>query len=263
MRVGLIQMSVEPDRRSANLSRALALVGEACESDPPSDLMVLPECCDLGPASPRALELAETVGGTIEESLAAKAREMGVYLVAGLTQAEGKILRSAAVLFDPDGDVLTRHRKICMEPEERPLYTPGDRLRIRRTLWGSVGVLIGSDLHAECMSQALSVMGAKVILAPCAWRCRSGREAHTLAEQKARIREFAERASLYVVAANSVGQSPPRDGQSEALLGGSLVVGPDGETLAEAPAGEEAIISCVLPLAVQERAAIRTEREVT
>ena len=104
MRVALLQIRVRTHSRSANLTHVLGQVVRAAEAVPAPDLMVLPAGCE-GPVS-QGLSPAMVQG--FSESLAAVAREWGVYLAAGLLRSEGDGFGQVARLYDPDGDVLIR-----------------------------------------------------------------------------------------------------------------------------------------------------------
>lgn len=102
MRVALLQIRVRTHSRSMNLTHVLGQVVRAAEAVPAPDLMVLPAGCD-GPVSQ---DLSPAMVQGFAESLAAVAREWGVYLGAGLLRSEGDGFGQVARLYDPDGDVL-------------------------------------------------------------------------------------------------------------------------------------------------------------
>ncbi|UCG32316.1 MAG: carbon-nitrogen hydrolase family protein, partial [Phycisphaerales bacterium] len=158
---------VQPGRRAANLGRALELMERAGDLEPSPDLIVFPECMDLGlgeHAPP--LDMVEPLGGPFGESLAEKARDLGVYVAAGLTERQHDRLFSCAVLMDPDGDTILHHRRITVGPHSGSYLSPGDTLHIRRTPLGSLALLAGTDVWKSALIGALSLMGAEVIIAP-------------------------------------------------------------------------------------------------
>ena len=102
MRVALLQIRVGAPSFSANLTHVLRQVVGAVDSESPPDLVVLPAGCD-GPVCP---DLSAAMVQGFAESLAAVAREWGVYLAAGLLQPDGDGFAEAARVYDPDGDVV-------------------------------------------------------------------------------------------------------------------------------------------------------------
>ncbi len=234
MRIALLQIEIETGRRSANLSRINEWVDRACDADPAPDLVVLPECCDLGLIPNDLSDLSEPVGGAFCESLSAKTREMGVCLAAGITERGVDGVHSAAVLFDEDGDVLLRHRRIHLpEPLHGP-YTPGSRLDVRRALGTTVGLGLGDDVKLACLPGALSAMGAGLMILPAAVSvpARDGQEARRAWFDA--LTAAARAASIGVLCAGAVGVMEDGPAQGKALIGGSAAVGPDGRIWAQA-----------------------------
>ncbi len=243
MRIALIQMAIETGGRSANLVRALQWIDRACDQDPAPDLIVLPESCDLGVAAPDAAAMAEPVGGPFAESLAAKAREMGVHVAAGLTERDVGGLYSAGVLFDVDGDVLLRHRRIHLDPCQRETYTSGDRLRVRQTPWGCVGIQVSADLDLPCLTDALAAMGAALIIVPGAWTCGPGGESSDVRALEACAVERTKTAPVVLVSVNGVGAIEKGPLKDRALYGNSMVYAPGGRELLVGPRHEEAMLT--------------------
>jgi predicted amidohydrolase len=102
MRIALLQLRVSRRGRSANLAHVLGRVIAAAEAVPAPDLLVLPACCD----GLNGGEVTEAMAQGFGESLAAAAREWGVFLAAGALQvADGKVCEQGR-LYDPDGDVI-------------------------------------------------------------------------------------------------------------------------------------------------------------
>jgi predicted amidohydrolase len=102
MRIALLQIRVQPESRSANLSHLLRRVVQAVETVPAPDLLMLPAGCDGTSAQGVTEAMAQGFG----ESLAAAAREWGVYVAAGFLRVCGSVAKGQARLYDPDGDVV-------------------------------------------------------------------------------------------------------------------------------------------------------------
>ncbi len=94
--------------RATNIARALSLLDAAAGADPSPDLVALPAGCDRGGRvqgrpSPAMFE-------TYRASLSAKAREWGVYVVAGQRLPNEDEPEHCATLLDPDGDEIAMCR---------------------------------------------------------------------------------------------------------------------------------------------------------
>ena len=132
MRVALLQLAIKASGRSANLTRVLRGFVAAVEAVPAPDLVVLPGCCD----GLRARGVTPAMVQSFTESIAAAAREWGVYVAAGSLRAGSDAqLVDAARLFDPDGDVVALCKAsdgestcpVCATSLERRSHTPETR----------------------------------------------------------------------------------------------------------------------------------------
>src|SRR5437588_10907231 len=110
MRVGMGQMLVEGGASAANLNRAVAMIQQA--ADVRCDMVVLPECLDLGWTWPEARKLASPIPGERSDQLAAAAKAHGVWVVAGLTERDADKVFNCAILISSTGEVIAKHRKI-------------------------------------------------------------------------------------------------------------------------------------------------------
>ena len=114
------QMLVEGGQPQENLARSVKMIAQAGRQS--CQIVVLPECLDLGWAHPAARQLAAEVPGPTSEALCRAAAEAGLYVVAGLTERAGGRIYNAAVLIDPSGQVLLKHRKINLLDIEQGIY---------------------------------------------------------------------------------------------------------------------------------------------
>jgi predicted amidohydrolase len=165
VKVCLIPMRVQPQKRSANLSRALDLLEQVGMQEPAPDLVVFPECLDLGMTGNKFDPTgAEPQGGPFVESLAERARSLGLFVAAGVTELEGECFYSCSVLIDADGDTIAHHRRIAVEPGS--VFSAGCRLAVHQTPLGRVGLLTGEDLWQAPLPASLSLMGADLLIVP-------------------------------------------------------------------------------------------------
>jgi predicted amidohydrolase len=243
IRIGMGQMRVVGGAPETNLMRAAAMISEAARAG--CDVVVLPECLDLGWTHPSAFAQAETIPGSRVDRLAATAREHRIHVVAGLTEAAGEKVYNAAVLLDSEGSLLLTHRKINILDIASDLYSVGDRVGVAETAFGKVGLLICADNFPEslCLGESLARMGARLILSPCAWAVPASHD--NLTEPYGDLWRRAYHAltkgrDLAVVGVSNVGaiEGGPWDGRQ--CIGCSLAYGPGGRELLQAPYGVEA-----------------------
>lgn len=241
-KVALGQMAVQWNRREANLVRACNFVRAASRQG--ADIVVLPECLDLGWLSTKVALLAEPIPGAASSLLQEAARAAGVYVAAGLTERDGANFYNASVLIDPDGRLILHHRKIHELPEGRSLYKPGSAIQVVDTPWGVTGIPICADnfMEALAIGDAMGLMGARLILSPCAWavepRARCSQEEY-LAFWMEPYRRLAQRHALSIVAVSNVGWVEGGPWSGYRCIGSSAAVGPDGSILGQAPYGVE------------------------
>jgi predicted amidohydrolase len=177
--------------------------------------------------------------------LRAAAQREGVYLCAGLIEAAGEQRFNAAVVFSREGDLLLHHRKIHELDIAHDLYCRGDRLAVAQTPLGTLGVMICADAFApgEVISRTLAFMGAQLIVSPCAWAVPAD---HDQAREpygelwRGCYGRVARDHRVWIAGASNVGPITAGAWAGRKCIGCSLVVGPDGEPVAQAPYGENA-----------------------
>ncbi|MBX3178078.1 MAG: carbon-nitrogen hydrolase family protein [Candidatus Hydrogenedentes bacterium] len=243
IKVGMGQMLVEGGRPEANLLRAESVVGEAVAAD--CDVVVLPECLDLGWTHPSARTLAEPIPGPRADELCRVARDHRIHVCAGLTERDGERIYNAAVLIDDRGRILLKHRKITILSIARDLYAVGDRLGVVDTPFGRAGVLICADNFPESLElgQSLCRMGANLILSPCAWAVppEHDNEADPYGSLwRDAYGKLAGDRGVAVVGVSSVGMIEAGPWTGYRCIGCSLAVARGGVEALQAPYGAEA-----------------------
>lgn len=242
--LALVQMRVDPGDREGNFQRALTRIDSAARDG--ADVILLPEALPLGWMDASTRDLADGVpDGPTCRAFRAAARAAGVTVCVGLAERSGDHVFNAAVLIDPQGDVLLHHRKINELDIARAMYARGDRLGVAETCWGRVGLMICADAFAdgEVVSRTLALMGAAVILSPCAWAVPPGHD--NLREPYGNLwrscygtvaRDF----GIWIAGTSSVGGIASGPWAGHRCIGNSLVVGPHGTPVLEAPYGDDA-----------------------
>jgi predicted amidohydrolase len=244
MRLAMVQMRVEPGALEQNLARAERLVEEAAQRG--AEVIVLPEAMNLGWTHPSAASQAELIPeGASCDRLSKCARQHGIYVCAGLVEKAESETFNAAVLIGPDGSLLLHHRKINELDIARSLYATGGRLGVAQTEHGMLGLMICSDAFAagQVISRTLGMMGAQVILSPCAWAVAADHDndqepyGQLWRDNYAPVaREF----GLWIAGVSNVGWLTLGPWAGRKCIGCSLLVGPDGKDIVVGKYGVDA-----------------------
>lgn len=115
----------------------------------------------------RYFGVGETIDGPIMNRIRLLARELKIYLSVGFAERRGEQMYNSAVIFSPDGDILTRYSKTHTANDE-PYNTKGTDFPVVNTLLGRWGTLICMDRQLPETSRILAIKGAQIILVP-AW----------------------------------------------------------------------------------------------
>ena len=242
IRVAMGQMLVEGGEPARNLARAAARVAEAAQAG--CQAVVLPECLDFGWTDPSAREGAQPIPGPHSDALAAAARTAGIWVAAGLVERDGERLYNTAILLDPRGEIILKHRKINELKLAHDLYSLGQSVECADTPLGRVALLVCADNFPDSLElgRALGRMGCRLILSPCAWAVPGGHD-NSAEPYGAMWRESYSKLTtefpLAVVGVSNVGPVGAGPWKGRKCVGCSLAMAPGGTALAQAPYGEE------------------------
>lgn len=185
------------------------------------DLIVFPELITSGyELGVRFTELAQRVPGPTINLIAQRANEYGVFIAFGMVTKERveSVLYNSAILVGPDGELIDVYNKIHLRGEERMAFREGYKLPVAETEIGTIGMMIGYDLAFPEVARSLSLEGAEVLVVLANW------EAAQIDEWKTYLRARAYENSVYIAAANRVGEDV-----TLSFGGESMVVGPRGQ----------------------------------
>jgi len=257
LRVAMAQISPLLGDRRQNLSTHLERIEAARNQG--ADLIVFPELSLTGyflrdmvpdvaldPAGPQIRRLTEAAGPSS--------------LVLGMVEESPQHRFFNTALYAEGGRIVHRHRKVYLPTyglfDEQRYFAAGDRIEAFDTArFGRVGILICEDfwhLSAAAIMQAEEV-DLLICVANSPARGVTGPKIHTAETYEQLCTAFAHLLGAVVIMVNRVGFE---DGLC--FWGGSMVVGPDGRTIARAPMFDEA-----LTLAAFDPAELRRQRLIT
>lgn len=255
VRVAMAQITVVPGAVDENMERGLEAIKKA--SDLGAEVVVLPECLDVGWLDASVPRYAQQIPGPRTDCFAAASRRHGLYVVAGLTERSSGRIYNAAVMTSPEGELLIRHRKINELSIGREVYSVGSQLEVADTRFGPVAVNICADNLPEALElgHAQGRMGAVALFSPCAWAVPADHDpiADPYDGWDAPYRKLATAHEMAVVGVSNVGWIRSGPWAGHRCIGASLAIGQHGEVLARAPYGVEASEVLVLDVELDRR----------
>jgi N-carbamoylputrescine amidase len=250
--LGLVQMKCATESE-ANLAKAIARIEEAALGGAQivclPELFLTPYFCKTHDM--KLFDLAESIPGPSSERLARIAKKAEVVVVASLFERrmEG-LCYNTAVVFDADGSMLGRYRKMHIPHDpmffEKYYFRPGDLgFRVFNTRFGKVGTLVCWDQWFPEGARLTALQGAEVLVYPTAigWHPREkaefGKSQHDAWETIQRSHAIAN--GVYVAAINRVGFEPSGDSGLE-FWGASFVSDPFGILMRRASHADEEVL---------------------
>ena len=236
------------------------------------DLVLFPEA--FVPAYPRGLSFGAPVGGRTEEGralfqiywdnsiaipgpetekLGKFAKETGCYLCIGVIEKEmvgTSSLYCTLLYFNPEGQLLGKHRKLKPTAAERVIWAEGDgsTLSSFETSFGVLGGLICWENYMPLARMSMYEQGAEVYLAPTADQRDSWQA--TMQHIACEGRCFVLGCNQYVEKSDYPEDLPgisDLEGRPEIICrGGSVIVDPFGKNLAGPLYDEEGILLAAL-----------------
>jgi len=239
VKAALCQLSVGVDK-AANIASARVAIRDAAAQG--AQLVVLPECWNGPYDTARFAELAEDLRGFTgaalscapsASALAQAAKDAQVVLVGGsLPERDGDKLFNTCLVFDAQGQLLAKHRKVHLFDVDIPggisfresdTLSPGDDATVVDTSVGRLGIGICFDIRFPELSLAMANRGAQVLVFPGAFNTVTG-PLHWELLQRARAVDC----QCFVLTC-SPARSP---GASYQAWGHSSAIGPFAEILA-------------------------------
>jgi N-carbamoylputrescine amidase len=257
LRVAVIQQQAWPDK-DQSLAETERLLKAVCDAQHP-DLVLLQELhtthyfCQSEDTS--VFDLAEPLDGPSAQRLSAMAKANNCVLVGGIFEKRAPgVFHNTALVFDKDGSLCGTYRKMHIPDDpafyEKFYFTPGDAVKLDgssgftpiQTSVGKLGVLICWDQWYPEAARLMAMAGAEILLYPTAIGWDPHEQEAENQKQKGAWqtiqRAHAVANHLPVLIANRVGfeAAPQGGGAGINFWGGSMIVGQQGEVLAEADA---------------------------
>jgi len=256
-KLAIIQMKVEGGKRSNNLQRALFRIEQAVENG--AQVLLLPEAMDLGWTDPSALTEAQPVPeGETAAFLSDMAKKYKVYICSGLIEQGGKKVYNSAVLFNTEGELILKHRKIHELDIGHQYYALGHNLNVVDTEYGTIGVMICADATAKdhVLTRSLAYMGADIILSPSSWAMPAEhdnkKDPYGNTWRNAYI-PVAKDYRIWIASASNVGWMTDGPWKGWKGIGSSLVINPNGEEVLWGPYGVDADTIMYVDVKLEDR----------
>jgi len=227
MKVVCVQLDVAWEDKGANFAKVDAMAASAGVEG--GSLVVLPEMFATG-FSMNVAAVAEGEAAPGERFLAELAERHGASVLGGVVTVgpDGRG-RNEAVLFGADGAELARYAK--MHPfsyaGEADHYGSGDRPIVVEVGGAKLSPFVCYDLRFPEVFRSAVAGGAELLVVIANWPARRAAHWRTL------LRARAIENQAWVVGVNRVGADP-----NVGYAGGSMVVDPRGDLVAEAGAAE-------------------------
>ncbi len=251
VRVAAVQIAPVLDRPGGTVEKVLESIAEAARQG--VEFCVFPET--LVPYYPyfsfvlppvmtgaehiRLYDEAVVVPGPVCDAVAAAARQHGMVVVLGVNERDRGTLYNAQLIFDADGTLLLKRRKITPTFHERMIWGQGDGagLKVVDTAVGRVGALACWEHYNPLARYALMAQGEEIHAA----QFPGSMVGQIFADQmEVTIRHHALEAGCFVVNATGwltdqqIEAVTPDDRMRKALRGGccTAIVSPEGVHLA-------------------------------
>jgi predicted amidohydrolase len=173
------------------------------------------------------------------ERIRSACKSRRIYAVVGAPKRDGDQVYCAALVIDPDGDIIDSYEKIYLAGEQ--WAAPGRTLSTYRIDGTMCGTFICHDERYPHLVQLRALAGAQLFFYIS---CESGMaEEHKIAPYRAQVQARAVENGVYLVHANAPGRrsNPSADGTSN---GHSRIIAPDGNIIREAgPYDEEMVVA--------------------
>ncbi|HEY0296803.1 MAG TPA: Nit6803 family nitrilase [Bordetella sp.] len=269
VRAAAVQIAPDLDRPDGTLDRVCAAIDEAAAQG--AQIAVFPETfvpyypyfsfvlppCQQGAPHLELYERAVVVPGPVTQAVAERARARSMVVVLGVNERDHGSLYNTQLLFDADGSLKLKRRKITPTYHERMVWGQGDAagLKVVDTAVGRVGALACWEHYNPLARYALMAQHEEI---HCA-QFPGSLVGQIFADQMwVAIRHHALESGCFVINATGwltdaqIQSITPDAGLQRALRGGchSAIVSPEGKYLAEPLTEGEGMVIADLDLSL-------------
>lgn len=155
IRVAAVQYAPDLETSTGTVQRVLEAIGKAAAQG--AQMVVFPETfipyypyfsivkapCEIADEQNRLYEYAVTVPGPVTEALADAARGHRIVVAVGVTERDHGTLYNTQLVFDVDGALIMKHRKISPAVHEQMIWGRGDgrSIKVVESAVGRLGAL--------------------------------------------------------------------------------------------------------------------------
>jgi predicted amidohydrolase len=172
VRVAGIILKWAPKDKSTNFEHADLLIREAASKG--AEIVCTTECfldgyCirEESLSDQEFKKLSEPLqDGIFIDEMKQLAMELGIYLIAGISELSGEKIFNSAVLIDPSGTIAGVYRKKYLWGSEKERYKAGKSFPVFETKYGNVGMMICADRRRPEAVAELKENGADIIFCP-------------------------------------------------------------------------------------------------
>ena len=185
--IALCQMNVV-DNKEENIRKAIQMIRESKKQG--ADLAVLPEMFNCPYENEKFIEYAEELDNsqTLNE-IAEIAKEENIHVLAGsipeleVGTDDAKSIYNTAVLFDDEGKILGKHRKMHLFDidvkgkiyfKESDTLSAGNEFTVIETELATIGIGICYDIRFVELSRIMALNGAEILIFPGAFNLTTG-----------------------------------------------------------------------------------------
>ncbi|HWN18711.1 MAG TPA: NAD+ synthase [Gemmatimonadales bacterium] len=258
LRLAIAQIRPQKGAYQENLCRLGALFREVGAWPEPPELLVAPETALTGYFLEGGVRDLAMTGDQLFADLSRQHQEAGtpsLDVALGFYEVHGNRLYNSglyATLGGPDAGIRHIHRKIFLPTygvfDEERFVEAGRSVQAFDTRWGRAAILICEDAWHSFTPMLAALDGAQLIIIPSASPARgvvtsddtAGRPV-SLARWSRLAQDIAGEHGVYVALSQLVGFEG-----GKAFPGGSILAGPRGDLLVQAPVFQESIIPAVL-----------------
>ena len=236
-KVASIQLWIGEEDKSRRIERVESLLDQAKGAN----LVILPEIWNIGYFSfDLYSKESETVSGETARRMSQKAKEHGFYLHTGsfVEEEDGKLFNTS-LLFNPEGKLIARYRKIHLfgyRSQESQILSRGSEVVVVETPLGKIGICTCYDLRFPELFRMMLNKGAELFLVASGWPYP--RLEHWLMFNRIRAIEN----SAFLISSNCAGKN-----RGTQFCGHSMIVDPWGTILASG-GDEECIIQAEIDI---------------